>query len=139
MSRDIERVLILHVTAGAGHTQAAVAIEKALNKTHPGVKVKCDDALEYTNPLYKRLYGNTYLMMVKRTPALWGYFYDRYDEGSHPREEMLRTLIDQFQTFNLRELCQAYEPDAIICTHFLPIEIVTRWRRREKLDIPIYA
>jgi hypothetical protein len=69
--------LILHATAGAGHTRAAQAIGAALKargETHQLV-----DILDCTPALFRRMYVKSYIDLVQKAPELWGYLYDRTD------------------------------------------------------------
>ena len=49
------KVLIIHASAGAGHTKAAEALFNGI-KTSNRHEVTLIDALDYTSPLYKRIY-----------------------------------------------------------------------------------
>lgn len=132
------RILIAHVTAGAGHQRAAEAIAKAFAKHYPNANVKLVDTLDYTNSVYKTVYGSTYLAMVKYTPKLWGYFYDRYDKDDK-LDDKIRQTIENMQAGDLRELLDDFVPDAVICTHFLPMELISRWKKKRKSSLPLYA
>src|SRR3990167_1245896 len=64
------RILIAHVTAGAGHQRAAEAIAKAFQNLYPTANVKLVDTLDYINSVYKKVYSTSYLALVKHSPRL---------------------------------------------------------------------
>ena len=60
------KVLLLSASAGAGHLRAAQAIERALSATGAARDVRHIDTLDYTNPVFRRLYSRAYIEMVNR-------------------------------------------------------------------------
>ena len=73
-------ILILSASAGAGHLRAAQAIERAFAGSGAAHSVRHVDTLEYTNPLFRRLYSKAYIDMVNRMPEVLGWLYDFYDK-----------------------------------------------------------
>ena len=70
------RVLVLSASVGAGHLRAAEAVELALCKIAPHIEVQNRDVLEFTNAVFRRVYGQAYLDLVNNFPHFVGYFYD---------------------------------------------------------------
>src|SRR5687768_4621985 len=70
-----KRVLILSTSAGAGHVKAGEALEKAFAADHRVEQVVHEDALKYTNKLFREFYSTLYFKLVKDAPTLLGYFY----------------------------------------------------------------
>lgn len=133
------RILIAHVTAGAGHQRAAEALGKVYQQLYPDANVKLVDTLDYINTVYKRVYSNTYLAMVKHTPRLWGYFYERFDKEEDRIEDKFRQSMENLQAGDFRDFLDDFSPDAVICTHFLPMELISRWKKKRKSSLPLYA
>ena len=52
-----DRVLIISVSAGAGHLRAAKAVEKSFLLLDAAKEVRNVDALQYTNKLFHELYS----------------------------------------------------------------------------------
>src|SRR5215210_5443148 len=126
-----DKVLVLSASAGAGHIRAAQAIERAFTERGAAREVRHLDTLEYTNKLFRRLYAKAYLDMVNRAPELLGWFYDYLDK---PWErERRRLLLDKLNTRPFVKMLTAYQPDVIVCTHFLPAEIVSWLKARERI------
>ena len=74
-----KRVLILSISAGAGHLRAAEAVEKALCALDRSLHVENYDMLEFTNKLFRQLYSKAYLDLATKAPEFLGYLYDRLD------------------------------------------------------------
>ena len=129
-----KKILILSAAVGAGHLRAAEAIEKEFKRQHPTAEVKNIDVLNYTNPLFRRLYGKAYLDMVNRMPEVLGWMYDSLDK---PWEnERRRLALDRLNTLPLIKFLKNYQPDIAVCTHFLPAEIISWLTAKGKINFP---
>jgi processive 1,2-diacylglycerol beta-glucosyltransferase len=125
---------ILTTIAGAGHNQAARAIHKALLAEAPGHQVVYMDAAELGTPLVRQTYNDSYLKMVGRLPALWGFFYDRYDKKRLSRgKQKLKELFALVNSRPLRRRLKEEAPDVVVATHFYPAEIALRQRAKGRI------
>jgi processive 1,2-diacylglycerol beta-glucosyltransferase len=131
----LKRVLLLSASAGAGHVRAAQAIETAFAEigeaTGERREVQHLDVLNYTNKLFRNLYSKAYIDLVNKMPEVPGWFYDKLDKPW--KNERRRLALDKLNTRPLVKLLRQYEPDLIVCTHFLPAEIVSWLRAKERL------
>ena len=120
----LRKVLLLSAAAGAGHVRAAEAIEKAFNqaKDADGREVHHIDVLNYTNKLFRHLYSKAYIDLVNKMPEVPGWFYDKLDKPW--KNERRRLALDKLNTRPFVKMLHEYQPDLIVCTHFLPAEIV---------------
>jgi processive 1,2-diacylglycerol beta-glucosyltransferase len=129
-----KKVLILSASVGAGHLRAAEAIEKTFIESKVAQEVRNVDVLNYTNPLFRRLYGKAYLDMVNNMPEVLGWMYDTLDK---PWEnEKRRLALDRLNTLPFVKFLNDYQSDIAICTHFLPSEIISWLKAKKKLNIP---
>ena len=129
-----KKVLILSAAVGAGHLRAAEALEKAFKQSNAAAEVKNIDVLNYTNPLFRRLYGKAYLDMVNTMPEVLGWMYDTLDK---PWEnERRRLALDRLNTQPLINLLKKEKPDLAVCTHFLPSEIISWLKAKNKISFP---
>ncbi len=129
-----KKVLILSAAVGAGHLRAAEALEKTFKQLGAAEEVKNIDVLNYTNPLFRRLYGKAYLDMVNTMPEVLGWMYDSLDK---PWEnERRRLALDRLNTQPLINLLKTEKPDLAVCTHFLPSEIISWLKAQGKVDFP---
>ncbi|MBX7255724.1 MAG: glycosyltransferase [Candidatus Hydrogenedentes bacterium] len=133
-----KKVLILSVTAGAGHLRAAQALEEAFRERYPQVEIAHLDALEYTNAAYRKGFSDGYEKLIKSLPSVWGMIYGRLEERPpHSSTTRLVTLFDRLNAGRLRKAVQDFAPDAIVCTHFLPAEVFGAARRKRKLAVRV--
>ena len=74
------RVLILALHHGSTHVRIARALEKALLRLRPNLKVEVVDALAHCTPWF-RAYYNSYEIPLKYWPGLWNYIESHQFEG----------------------------------------------------------
>ena len=129
-----KKVLILSASVGAGHLRAAEALEKSFKQLNVAEEVRNIDVLNYTNPLFRRLYGKAYLDMVNNMPEVLGWLYDSLDK---PWEnERRRLALDRLNTLPFIKFLKEYKPDLAVCTHFLPSEIISWLKAKGKVNFP---
>ncbi len=129
----LRKVLLLSASAGAGHVRAAEAVEKAFKqrKDSNGLEVHHFDVLNYTNKLFRHLYSKAYIDLVNKMPEVPGWVYDKLDKPW--KNERRRLALDKLNTRPFVKLLREYQPDLIVCTHFLPAEIVSWLKAKERL------
>jgi processive 1,2-diacylglycerol beta-glucosyltransferase len=117
-----ERILILSAGVGAGHNSAAAAVRQAALARPDVEDVLVVDVLEQSSILYRDLLGKGYFVLVDNAPWLvdWGY-----DFSDLPFKR--RGPIDPWTRANsipaISEI-KRFKPTAIVCTHFLPAQLV---------------
>ena len=134
------RIAILHATAGSGHKSAAIAIARALGTLAPGAQVREVDTLVFASRFYRSTYAQSYSAMAQRAPRLWGALYalwgqQRVNKSAGPARE----AIDRLALRGLVRVVERERPDAIVCTHFLPVEALYPIRGRGRLDVPLHV
>ena len=134
------RIAILHATAGSGHKSAAVALAHALAGLAPDALVREVDTLVFASRFYRRTYGQSYNALAQRAPKLWGALYalwaqERVNRSMGPTREAL----DRLSLRGLVRVVERERPDAIVCTHFLPVEALYPIRGRGRLDVPLHV
>ena len=132
MDLMLKRVLLLSASAGAGHVRAAEALEKALTNSYSQAEdVRHVDVLQFTNKVFRHLYSKAYIDLVNKLPEVPGWVYDKLDTPW--KNERRRLALDKLNTRPLVKLLREYQPDMIVCTHFLPAEIVSWLKAKERL------
>src|SRR5438477_6835960 len=117
------KVLILSASAGAGHVRVAQALERAFSDLGAAREVRHVDALQFTNKVFRTLYSKTYLDLVDHAPDVLGWLYDWLDT---PWEKERRRLAwDKLNSLRFVRMLERYQPDLVLCTHFLPAEIIS--------------
>lgn len=133
-------LLILHATAGAGHTRAAQAVSSALSLAgHTDQLVL--DSLDCTSTFFRRMYVKSYIELVQRAPELWGLLYDRFDVVKPPQSKTARARLafDKVNSRAFMQMLAQVQPQAILCTHFLPMELLADLKARGLMDVPVHA
>ncbi|MDP5008604.1 MAG: glycosyltransferase [Glaciimonas sp.] len=119
--------------------RAAEAI-KAYAAEFPHVVAVHLDAMDYVSSGFRKIYTDFYLHLVNRHPAVWGYVYQKSDNAD-PSDTMqkLRRAMERLSTRALRAAIKAHASDAIICTHFLPAEMLSREIANQRICYPIWV
>ena len=130
-----KKVLILSASAGAGHTRAAQALERAFMEMRAAEEVRHVDALEYTTRIFKTIASKAYLDLVNKAPHMLGWFYDVMDKPW--KNERLMQAIDMLNTQPLVRLINKYQPDLAVCTHFTPADMISWLKEKKTLTCPL--
>ena len=127
-----ERVLILSAGVGSGHNSAAAAVKLACEARPDIAEVRVVDVLQQSTVLYRDLLGKGYFVLVESAPWLVDWGYDASDQPFRRRGP-----IDPWTRANamptVGEIRQ-FRPTAIICTHFLPAQLVASLLLRGVID-----
>jgi processive 1,2-diacylglycerol beta-glucosyltransferase len=128
-----KKILILHATAGAGHRKAAEALYHGL-KTR-GIEADIVDALNFTNPFFKKFYAQSYEFMVGKLPRLWAVFFELTDKKWFlPIFKFLHRIYNRLNSGPLVRFIKDGGYDVIVTTHFLSTEVCGWLRRTGTID-----
>jgi len=119
------RVLIATVTTGAGHLAAAAALDEAWRALRPNDCVERIDLTKFFSPLHRKIYADGYVQLVERAPELWGLLFGKTDNPKVVRR--LAKLSRAFPGKSRKKFAdhlKQFRPDAVLCTHFAPLEIL---------------
>lgn len=134
------RILVLSVSAGAGHLRAAEALRShaALRGAH--VTAVHINVMEHVPAAFRRLYTDWYISLVNRHPAIWGWLY-RVMDDARPDDllQRLRRRLERWSAQKLLRKIHAFRPDAIVCTHFMPAEILAHLPPKASLSCPVWV
>ena len=135
-----KRILLLSVSAGAGHMRAAEALRAQAALTPQNAHATHLDVMQFVSSGFRKVYTDFYITLVNKHPALWGYLYQKTNEAASDSSlQKLRRGVERLSTRALRKEIDAFQPDAIICTHFLPAEILSRMLRNGRLQCPVWV
>ena len=138
MMQRMSRIAILSVSAGAGHVRAAEALRLAAEaRGHQATHL---DVMELVPRLFRKLYADSYLSIVERHPALWGYLYHASDRA--PRDSRTNRLRRALEALNTRAFARRMAelaPDVVICTHFLPAQLLSRQIAKGRFTKPVWV
>jgi processive 1,2-diacylglycerol beta-glucosyltransferase len=133
------RILIPTVTAGAGHLQAALALEEAWRGFRPSDEIRRVDVLDYTPKLYRKIYVKGYLKLIEHAPDLWAMFFKKTDNPARVKELMhfRRRSSRMTAAKYVREMLD-FKPDVVLCPHYLPLEIMGGVQTRRRVHKRIF-
>jgi processive 1,2-diacylglycerol beta-glucosyltransferase len=125
------KIIVTYASVGGGHLRAAEAIYRYLKDNQPQDEVTLVDTLDYCAPIFRYAYTRGYEFLVYRAPLLWqGLFYLTYLGVIR----FLTRLLDQFYSRRFSALLLRENPEAVICTHFLPAELCAHLKRKRRLS-----
>lgn len=133
----LERVIILSVSAGTGHMQAAEALKESILEKNPLAEVIVLDTFRYTSPFLEKVVLGTYMEMLKITPVVYGYLYRRAEKGqplSGFAKHEFNRILNKFSASKLLNFIQGKNPQAVICTHPFPLGILATLRSEGKFN-----
>lgn len=134
-----QRFLLLSVSAGAGHRRAAEAIQAAVAHRGDSVQVRHLDVMDFVSSSFRTLYTDVYLRLIGMAPSVWRYLYDLSNRTPPDSPgQRLRRAVERLSARQLMAEIDGWQPDAIVCTHFLPAEILFHQRRKGRVGCPIW-
>ena len=134
------RILLLHASAGAGHKRAAQALGIGFSEACPDAEIQICDILDFTPPIFKKTYAESYLDVIKKVPELWGYMYSRSDRKAlMPLRRKIRSLVNKTNTVEFSLFYRKFAPDIVVCTHFMPLEIISARISKGKTDASLFC
>jgi processive 1,2-diacylglycerol beta-glucosyltransferase len=132
------RILIATITAGAGHLAAAAALDEAWRASHPNDVIERIDLLTFFSPLHKKIYSDGYVRIVERAPELWGMVFKRTDNAKTTRRlNQLKNAFPSTSRSRFVRHVKRFKPDVVICTHYLPLEMLNNMCRRNSEFDPL--
>lgn len=128
------KILILTVSAGAGHIKAAEAISEQMKLKYPDSNIMIVDTYKYISPLLDRIIVGGYLSILRMTPKI----YDKYYSLSEPVGSRYNfgSILNRFLAIKLLELIDKFNPSVIACTNFIPLQILSTLHKSNRLTIP---
>ena len=131
------RILIATVTAGGGHLAAAAALDEAWRAARPDDVIERLDLVKFFSPLHKKIHEDGYVKLVELAPELWGMVFSKTDHPKIARQmnQLRRAFPSHSRSKFVRQLKQ-FKPDAVLCTHYLPLETLGLLRQKQKTPPP---
>jgi processive 1,2-diacylglycerol beta-glucosyltransferase len=134
------KIAVLSVSAGAGHVRAAQALCAQAEIAHPQWQVTHIDLMDIVPRTFRKLYAESYIKLVEKAPLLWAYLYKHSDKRTRAsKTDRIRRGIEKLNTAKFDSEIERLAPDAIICTHFLPAELLSRRIRKRRPTPPVWV
>lgn len=139
-SNNQRRLLLLSVSAGNGHVRAAQAIAAHAWRDYPQLRLQHIDMMEIVPTAFRKLYSDLYMKLASGLPEAWGWLYRKTDcEPGHSLSGRLRRGIQRLCAQRLFREIDRFKPDVIICTHFLPAEVLATAVTEKRLDCQVWV
>lgn len=135
------KILVVHVSAGAGHRRAAEAFYAyARSQAADSSEVLLVDALSYVNPFFRRLYRSGYSFLVNHACWLWAFAFWVTSERRFRRLcGFLNAAADRITMGRLSRFFVEENPDAVVSTHFMPSEVVAYLKRKGRITSKLFT
>jgi processive 1,2-diacylglycerol beta-glucosyltransferase len=131
------KLVVLSVSAGAGHLRAAEAVCEQARAS--GLDCAHLDVLQHVPAWFRWLYADLYALLVNRAPLLWSWLYGRMNQAGPPGTlQRLRRYLERRLGKRWLAALARLEPDAILCTHFLPAEVLQHAGAASPAACPVF-
>src|SRR6266566_2181307 len=121
------KMLVLTLSFGSGHVQAAHAVAQELKLQAPTAEVTVVDALAECRSLFRACYEWPYWLMLRYAPGLWGRFsaarLNQKHEGTAPAWAFRMGCPKVFATI------KSFNPDVIVAAEVAACEMAAIARR----------
>jgi processive 1,2-diacylglycerol beta-glucosyltransferase len=135
-----KKILIISVSAGAGHVRVAEALKKTAQAdiSLGDIEVEHIDMMDYVSTPLRKAIVETYDVLVRTIPSLWGYIYEKTNNDN--RINTVSKIIKKTNQINCRKFytfLNTFQPDYIICTHSFPAQVIDQSLQLHHREIPI--
>lgn len=137
-------LLVLSASVGSGHLRAGQALYHAaltaIDGAFPSHAVEHIDVLGLAPRAFRRIYAGWYLVLVSRFPDVWSWLYRvTNDPDARGRAGRMRERVERILLRKLIQRVRAECPAAIVCTHFLPAQLLGREVAAGRLRCPVWV
>lgn len=131
----MQKLLLIHASAGNGHKRAAEAIAAAAGALSPAPDVAVIDALDWAPEKFKTFYQRGFEGTVKHAPWFFGALFHASSEAARFRAfRAMRRIFNRVVAHDLCDEVTKVDPDVVVCTHFLSLDALARRKRRRRLS-----
>jgi len=133
-----KHLILLSGPMGSGHIRAAEAIRTWAEEEYPDLKVTHINVSDYFSYFVKKIYDNYYIKLINTFPSVWRYVYKKTD--TPPSKSKIDIFLKWVRKKTGRKMVKQLkklEGDFIICTHFLPAEMLDPLKKCGEITIPV--
>lgn len=123
--------LIFSASVGAGHDQAARALQEEILRRYPKARVAIVDTISYISPILNKLVLEGYLGLLKFSPRVYGKIYEKTEAGENAGD--IANLPYRLLSRALTKVIRDYSPDSIICTHAFAAGLIGSLKQRQRI------
>lgn len=131
-------VLVSYASAGNGHRTAARAIAEALDDA--GRTPILTDALDFADPVFRRVYSDLYHVAGEHSHGVCGAMY-RLTDTSRENSSIVKMIdkVSLHRTHPFTRFVTENKPDSVVATHFLPMSAVAKLKNKGIFSGSLFA
>lgn len=127
-----KKILILFAPLGMGHVKVAEALKEAFYRENK-CEVECANILDFTSKIFRVSLPRLYDFTSAYFPAGYRWAYHYYNDSR--RQKIIHEIPKIFLQSKFVQWLKALNPDCIISTHPLPLQLVTLTKERRIINI----
>lgn len=131
----MSRVLILSASTGHGHNQAANSLKNGLEAS--GYTVNIVQPFKEESRIMEKLVDDGYSLLARRMPKMYGKLY-KMTYHKYVNKSVI-VFINMTLSTTITHLIKENQPDLIISTHPLFVNVVSFLKTGGKIDLPFVA
>lgn len=111
---------------------AAAALEEAWRALRPEDVAERVDLVKFFSPLHRKIVSDGYVNLVNHAPELWGMMFAKTDSLKLARRlNRIKGLFPSKSRHLFGLYVKRFKPDAVLCTHYLPLETLAHLRTKK--------
>lgn len=133
--KQSDKILLLTGHYGAGHLQAAAAVDAAVKQLYPSVQTVIIDPEEECRKFFGTIGHKLFIGTVKRFPSIYNYFYQKTRYPNY-----LSTILKGMNRIGIEHILEKIEginPTVIVCTDPTSAGMVSLLKTRRLIDVPV--
>lgn len=132
------KILLISTSTGSGHVKTADALKKTAQNLYPDLDIEHIDMMDYVSLPLKKTILESYDLMAKRAPDLWGYFYKKTNSSKlAPYSDKMSNFFNQFNSAAFFRYILQNKPTHILCTMFLPLYAILSIQKKNDFDTKV--
>lgn len=128
------KILLVSASVGAGHTQAAKAVQTAI-ESQELASAQVTDFMAGENSYLNTLVKEAYLKLIDHFPDMYDLLY-RFSQMPLPGSKV-QSLMAMAMKRSMLKLINIHRPDAIICTHPFPCGAAAYLKHTRRISVPL--
>lgn len=126
-------ILILTGKFGMGHWSASQSLRQQLLRAFPQVQAEVIDLVAYAMPSVSKTVYQCFNLLVTRGSGLFNMYY-KLTQNVHTQ---FRPAFESFFLDALEDLLSQYRPDAVVATHPMCAQLVSRYKTERGGNLPL--
>jgi processive 1,2-diacylglycerol beta-glucosyltransferase len=134
------RIVFLSASLGSGHHSVTRSVIDGLEQAGLDADIDFMDTLDFASRWFRFTYSTGFELGMTRLPKLYGlgfWLTNRPKKPERSLREMRRLFSEGLHLRKLGRFLQRRQPDLVVCTHFVALPHVVRYRKAGLIDCPI--